>query len=127
MQITTSATSISSLHTFVESIDSVAISLSADHESRTVLITVTPPKQPVSSINDSHSQRAPLDICCVIDVSGSMGFDAPIPGVPAAGGQVESTGLSVLDVVKHSLRTIISTMKDGKHNQLVFRAYQGLL
>jgi hypothetical protein len=42
-----------------------------------------------------------------------MGSDAPIPGDTAEGGQAERTGLSVLDVVKHSLKTIIATMQEG--------------
>jgi hypothetical protein len=93
---------------------SVAISLSADPESNKLLITLTPPKQPISLYHSSTTNRATLNICCVIDVSGSMGSEAPIPGDPAKGEQVERTGLSVLDVVKHSLRTIIATMKEGK-------------
>jgi hypothetical protein len=100
---------------FVEPADSsVAISLSADPDSQKVLINLIPPKQPTNSIDDSPAHRAPLDICCVIDVSGSMGSEAPIPGDPATGVQLERTGLTVLDVVKHSLRTIIATMKEGK-------------
>ncbi|KZP04940.1 hypothetical protein FIBSPDRAFT_806235 [Athelia psychrophila] len=57
-----------------------------------------------------------MDICCVIDVSGSMGSEAPVPG---DGGAQESTGLSVLDIVKHSLRTIIATMKSTDRLALV--------
>jgi hypothetical protein len=43
-----------------------------------------------------------------------MGTEAPIPADPSTGAPAESTGLSVLDVVKHALRTIISTMQEGK-------------
>jgi hypothetical protein len=93
----------------------VAISLSADPESNKLLITLTPPNHPTSLYHGSTMNRASMDICCVIDVSGSMSSEAPIPGDPANGGQAERTGLSVLDVVKHSLRTIIATMKEGKH------------
>lgn len=78
--------------------------MSSDPQSRRVLVTLTPPNTP------RDQKRAPLDICCVIDVSGSMGSDAPVPG---EAGAAESTGLSVLDVVKHALRTIIATMQDG--------------
>ncbi|KAF7973236.1 hypothetical protein HWV62_15735 [Athelia sp. TMB] len=80
----------------------VGISLSADHKSSKVLVTLTPP---------AAAPRAPMDICCVIDVSGSMGTEAPVPG---DGGEKERTGLSVLDVVKHSLKTIIATMKSNR-------------
>ncbi|KAF7983162.1 hypothetical protein HWV62_23388 [Athelia sp. TMB] len=82
-----------------ESNSPVGISLSVDHKSSKVLVTLTPP---------AAAPRAPMDICCVIDVSGSMGSEAPVPG---DGGVKEHTGLSVLDVVKHSLKTIIATMK----------------
>lgn len=92
----------------------ITISLSADPESRTLLVNLTPPHQPASIIKDAPVKRAPMDICCVIDVSGSMSSDAPIPGDLANGIQAESTGLSVLDLVKHSLRTIIATMKEGR-------------
>ena len=121
MQIITPTTTISSTSTlsastFVEPTDpSVGISISADHESHEVLISLTPPKQPISS-SDYTAQRASLDICCVIDVSGSMSSEAPIQGDPTTGGQLEKTGLSVLDVVKHSIRTIMATMKEGKHD-----------
>lgn len=86
---------------------SVVVSISSHPYTNDVLVTLTPPSIPVE-------KRAPLDICCVIDVSGSMGSEAPIPGDPAHGNEAESTGLSVLDVVKHSLRTIIATMQPGK-------------
>jgi hypothetical protein len=55
--------------------------------------------------------RAALDICCVIDVLGSMGSEAVIPADPATGSPAESTGLSVLDVVKHVLRMTGSTLQ----------------
>jgi hypothetical protein len=48
--------------------------------------------------------HVPCDIALVIDVSGSMGADAPAPG------EDERTGHSVLDLVKHACRTIMSTM-----------------
>jgi hypothetical protein len=97
----------------------VDISLSANPQSHRLLISLIPPKQPTRLVNDS--KRAPLDICCVIDVSESMSSDAPIPGDPGTGGKAEATGLTVLDVVKHSLRTIIATMKDGKSDQFAIR------
>jgi hypothetical protein len=115
MHLQASPISIPSVSASVEPTDpSVAIALSADPESNKLLITLIPPKQPTSLYHGSTTNRAALNICCVIDVSGSMGSEAPIPGDPAKSGQVERTGLSVLDVVKHSLRTIIATMKEGK-------------
>jgi hypothetical protein len=64
------------------------------------IIKVAPPQgteQPISHI--------PCDIVLVIDVSGSMGLDAPVPGEDD-----EATGLSVLDLVKHAANTIIETL-----------------
>ncbi|KAK7731048.1 hypothetical protein SLS53_008850 [Cytospora paraplurivora] len=66
-----------------------------------VIIRVQPPKAPV----DEKLSHIPCDIALVIDVSGSMGANAPVPG------DSESTGLSVLDLVKHACKTIMSTMK----------------
>ena len=48
-------------------------------------------------------KRPPVNIVCVIDVSGSMGSQASIPGN-------ESSGLSILDVVKHAVHTIIKSL-----------------
>lgn len=52
-------------------------------------------------------QRAAIDLCCVVDVSGSMCSSASIK---VQGGSVEDMGLSILDVVKHALRTIIAAL-----------------
>ncbi|KAH8751617.1 hint-domain-containing protein [Diaporthe sp. PMI_573] len=65
-----------------------------------VILTIQPPKVP----KNEKLSHVPCDIALVIDVSGSMGADAPAPG------EDEGTGLSVLDLVKHACRTIMSTM-----------------
>ncbi|KAL1849594.1 hypothetical protein Daus18300_013241 [Diaporthe australafricana] len=65
-----------------------------------VILRVQPPRLP----ENEKLSHVPCDIALVIDVSGSMGVDAPAPG------ENESTGLSVLDLVKHACRTIMSTM-----------------
>jgi hypothetical protein len=72
-----------------------------------IIVKVSPPKQP----EGPHLQHTPCDIVLVIDVSGSMSVDAPVP--QQEGGAVESFGLSVLDLVKHAAHTICSTLNEG--------------
>jgi hypothetical protein len=50
--------------------------------------------------------RQPISIICVLDISGSMDTEA------TQGGAVESDGFSRLDLVKHSVNTIISSLSD---------------
>ena len=50
----------------------------------------------------------PVDVSCVIDISGSMGTEATVK--TGAGGETESFGLSILDIVKHSVKTIIKSL-----------------
>lgn len=62
----------------------------------------------VSIIPFTSEERFPVDICCVIDISGSM--DSIAPASAAQG--VEVINLTALDLVKHSVKTIISCLKD---------------
>eukprot|EP00930_Biecheleria_cincta_P067791 TRINITY_DN5467_c0_g1_i1.p1 TRINITY_DN5467_c0_g1~~TRINITY_DN5467_c0_g1_i1.p1 ORF type:complete len:488 (+),score=101.85 TRINITY_DN5467_c0_g1_i1:81-1544(+) len=48
-------------------------------------------------------KRVPVDIVCVLDISGSMGTEASITGQ-------ESNGLSLLDVAKHGVKTVLNTL-----------------
>jgi len=72
-----------------------------------VLLSVIPPKQPEGGL-----QHTPCDIVLVIDVSGSMIADAELPD-QAASHQKESSGLSILDLVKHAARTILENLNEG--------------
>ena len=72
-----------------------------------IMATLTPPE---------GAERVPVDVCCVIDVSGSMDTEATIKN---AAGETESHGLSVLDVVKHAVRTIIEAMAPADRLSLV--------
>lgn len=55
--------------------------------------------------------HVPCDIVLVIDVSGSMCANAPIPGAEG-----EVLGLSVLDLTKHAALTILETL--GERDRL---------
>jgi hypothetical protein len=52
--------------------------------------------------------RTPLDVCCVVDVSGSMSNGASIKN---ESGESEGHGLTILDVVKHAVKTIIHSLE----------------
>merc|ERR1719253_967395 len=80
----------------------------AQDEGRTeVMISVVPP---------AGRQRMPADICCVIDVSDSMAAEATMQGEL---GVTVSHGLSVLDVVKHAMRTISENLGPSDRLSLV--------
>jgi len=96
------------------------LTVTSDQEQKRILFSVVPPGKPSAVVKAKEptatgTARAALDICCVIDVSGSMGSEATIPADSTTGAPAESTGLSVLDVVKHALRTIASTLQPGEH------------
>lgn len=85
-------------------IDDVALSLHPIPSKEALLVKIQPPTSPSAS-----TAHVPCDIVLVIDVSGSMGVAAPVPGEDDS----ESTGLSVLDLVKHAAMTIIETMDES--------------
>jgi len=75
---------------------------------RPVLVSIQPPP---------GTARTPSDICCVVDVSGSMSNDALLQSED--GTMSSSHGLSVLDIVKHALRTIIANLSGDDRLALV--------
>ncbi|CAH0014688.1 unnamed protein product, partial [Clonostachys rhizophaga] len=80
-----------------------------------LIVKVTPPHEPVEKLRQNKNYHVPCDIVLVIDVSGSMGAPADVPG------EVESTGLSVLDLTKHAAMTIIETLdKDDRLGIVTF-------
>lgn len=79
----------------------VALTLHPIPSKDALIVQVQPPRAPATAV-----EHVPCDIVLVIDVSGSMGSPAPIPGE----GSGESTGLSVLDLVKHAALTIVETL-----------------
>mmetsp|Transcript_63834 Transcript_63834/g.116553 ORF Transcript_63834/g.116553 Transcript_63834/m.116553 type:complete len:585 (+) Transcript_63834:43-1797(+) len=66
-----------------------------------VLVSIKPPDAP------DNGKPPPCDITCVIDTSGSMKREATIQD---ASGNTERHGLSLLDVAKHGVRTVINTL-----------------
>lgn len=72
-----------------------------------ILVKVMPPDEPRPALMASKS-HVPCNIVLVIDVSGSMGVEAPVPGDKDH--PEERNGLSVLDLVKHAARTILETL-----------------
>eukprot|EP00933_Yihiella_yeosuensis_P080097 TRINITY_DN93500_c0_g1_i1.p1 TRINITY_DN93500_c0_g1~~TRINITY_DN93500_c0_g1_i1.p1 ORF type:complete len:1048 (-),score=211.18 TRINITY_DN93500_c0_g1_i1:125-3268(-) len=62
------------------------------------------------------SDRPPVDICCVVDVSGSMGSMATYE---TEDGQKKDDGLTVLDIVKHAVKTVIKALEPQDRLALV--------
>eukprot|EP01083_Nonionella_stella_P075874 206471_1 len=60
--------------------------------------------------------RLPTVICCVVDTSGSMSSEAIIKD---ATGKTESHGLSILDLVKHAIKTIVHCLDDNDYLSIV--------
>eukprot|EP00929_Paragymnodinium_shiwhaense_P040403 TRINITY_DN210_c0_g2_i1.p1 TRINITY_DN210_c0_g2~~TRINITY_DN210_c0_g2_i1.p1 ORF type:complete len:506 (-),score=109.03 TRINITY_DN210_c0_g2_i1:140-1657(-) len=72
-----------------------------------VLVRVAPPKA---------AARTPVNISCVLDVSGSMGTEATIQ---SASGATESHGLSLLDVAKHGVKTVVTSLDENDNFSLI--------
>jgi Mg-chelatase subunit ChlD len=80
-----------------------------DAERREVAVQIAP---------TGPAARAPVNVCAVVDVSGSMGEPARVKD----GTGVEiNDGLSLLDVVKHALRTIAHGL--GPNDRMSVVAY----
>ncbi|CAF0759140.1 unnamed protein product [Rotaria sp. Silwood1] len=78
-------------------VHSSEIKVSASQTNDFVHISIQPPKDEI---------RSSCDICCVVDTSGSMQAAAEIQN-----DKNEQYGLSQLDLVKHALKTIISSLQ----------------
>jgi hypothetical protein len=83
------------------------VSVSVESSGGFTSISIEPPE---------GSSRTPCDICCVVDVSGSMSTEAKMVSSDSG---TESHGFTILDIVKHALRTIIHTLDDGDRLALV--------
>jgi hypothetical protein len=88
----------------------VDLELAVSSRNGNCLISVIPPTK-LSGIT-----RTPLDICCVIDISGSMADEAKIA---TDAGKNEGFGFSILDLVKHAVRTIIQSLESNDRISIV--------
>lgn len=60
-----------------------------------------------NGVGSEPATHHPVHICCVVDVSGSMGDETE---VQLESGNRERTGLSILDLVLHSVRAVIKNL-----------------
>ena len=75
-------------------------------------LTVSLSCAPRSVVPPTSGERPPTDVCCVVDVSSSMGAEC-------TNGDAESQGLTVLDVVKHACKTIAQSLSSQDRFSLV--------
>ena len=69
----------------------------------------------ISLSADAPQDRQPVDFVIAVDVSGSMGLEATLQLDEG----VESHGLTLLDIVKHAMRTCVHTLSPGDRCALV--------
>merc|ERR1719330_711833 len=65
--------------------------------------------------------RVATDICVVLDISGSMSAEATVQN---AEGTAERHGLTLLDIAKHGVRTLIATLGPNDRLSLVWFNHQ---
>lgn len=88
----------------------VSVSLSAcplNGSETLVMATVNTPE---------GSAPSACDVVCVVDVSGSMSTEAKTQN---SKGDVEGHGLSILDIVKHAVKTIVNILDSRDRLSLV--------
>ncbi|EAR92685.1 von willebrand factor type A (vWA) domain was originally protein (macronuclear) [Tetrahymena thermophila SB210] len=69
----------------------------------------------IQILSPKGKSKVSNSICCVVDVSGSMGSRA----VTKQSGGNSELGYSVLDIVKHSLNTIVQNLDEGDEFSMV--------
>jgi hypothetical protein len=82
-------------------------------ESTPVLLSLRPPH---------GNGRVPTDIICVIDASYSMNDEAKVQNEQ---GVSETTGLTILDVTKHAVRTVFNVLEPNDRMAIVSFADDG--
>ena len=97
--------------TTTDTVDILSVSAVTTNDGK-ALVTITPPNLP------GNNNRQPVDVVCVIDISGSMATDASVQN---DAGQKESHGLTILDVVKHAAKTVGSML--GPNDRLAIVSF----
>lgn len=90
------------------------LKLEVMENNRDLLITINSPEIANESEEDLH------DIVLCLDVSGSMGNSADTKGI-------ENTGLSILDILKHGVKTIINTCTSKNRIGIVTFSSEGII
>ena len=80
------------------------------------LLTIQPPAAPTGTTTDSTNDRLPLDVICVIDISGSMTTKATVQNEK---NEIESHGLTVFNVVEHATKTVTKLLGPNDRFALV--------
>jgi len=80
----------------------------ADSTSSNVVVSVKVPE---------GDARVPADVCCVVDISASMGTMATYE--TETGETKQADGLTILDIVKHAVRTVMHMLKDNDRFSMV--------
>ena len=68
-------------------------------------------------VPEGSGTRKGTDVCCIIDISGSMGAAATYED-PATG-EEKNDGLTLLDIVQHAVKTLIKTLQPADRLSLV--------
>ncbi|KAI1451438.1 hint-domain-containing protein [Annulohypoxylon moriforme] len=93
-----------------EVVEDVQVSIHPVSTHDGVIVRVQPPERSANH----QARHISCDIVLVIDVSGSMDLPAPAKMNGDDGKlSLENFGLSILDMVKHAARTILSTLDEG--------------
>jgi Mg-chelatase subunit ChlD len=87
--------------------ENLDLELYQEREEKKIVISVCPPREPSES-----TRHVPCDIVLVIDVSGSMGSEAPVP-------DNERDGYTILDLAKHVARAALEDLDDNDRFGLV--------
>ena len=93
------------------SVDALSLGVHETKNGRLKLSVIAPTLQ-------KGMKRLPVKLCCVVDTSGSMQLSAKIKD---NAGREESLGITVLQLVKHSIKTIIHCL--DKQDYLSIVAY----